>query len=231
MSRLIKHFSVVGDQPGPEGSSIQDSLLNPTLTKYKAYSRSLPRDGMIALHCLDQMREFLPHESNKDKWGIYSAFLNGPLLYSLLDSLKNKDYEEAFTEARTNWPPKQHFKQNAPLRATHFALQLNSKGPQMCFTDPLYGLVDAMNAAEIDLFTGEVEFALVMSSFSLEDPQIAHFYNQFSSKIYEAGLCLLLKKDESLIQWKLLSPQSSTPYGICSPFLANNLTEFKGKKG
>ena len=128
---------------------------------------------------------------------------------------------ESYEFLKMNLSPKQHLKQYGPLRATHFGMQLGLKGPQMCFIDPYSGLIDALNAAEVDLFSGRVDFALVLSAFSFEDPQQVYLYAKNEEKVFEAGICLLLKKEDSLTQWSgnLNSPFESGP---CSPYTSSS---------
>lgn len=201
---------------------IPKSKLENTVQKYRAYARSLARDGLISLMCLDNIRETIPANMDPHRFGLYTAFINGSLTYNLLDRLEELDENQKFMFAKKQWPPKQIFKQNAALRATHLAMTLDINGPQACFVDPFSGLIDALNAAEIDLYLKNIDFAIVTGAFSFEDIQSLYFYSQNVHTLFESGICLLLQSDEFLTQWKA-STEPSYNEGICSPILQRKI--------
>ncbi len=206
----------------PEGKNffkVNDNDLKETYEKYSNYSRSLPRDGFLSLHCLDKLKLEFGDKLSGDKVGMYTAFHNGPNLYSLADKIRGMEHTEGILYFKKWWPPKQHFRQNAPIRANHFSMSLGLHGPQMCFVDPQKGLYDAFQAAQIDLYLGIVNLALVISAFSFEDLLTTSFYTRDCDTLYESAVVLVLEKTRNEPQ-DLGNPFESIKFdkGICSPF-------------
>lgn len=203
------------------GTSIQLSRFNKSfyddLEKHFPYKRSLAKDGFIALHCLEQAFQKIDKSIPADKIGTYGAALNGPLLYQAFEECRKSTLVEEIGLLKKKWPPKQHFKQNAPLRATHYSMVLKAHGPIVTMVDPMYGLIDALNWAEIDLFDGTVECAIVIAAFALEDVQLIEWYSTKSKILSEAGVCLILEKGDKLIQHSK-NEYSELKHGQCSCF-------------
>lgn len=190
------------------------------------YKRSIARDGLLVLHCLQQAIDKLVLPP---KTGIYSAALNGPLLYNAINECKQESNIEEVKCLKKKYPPKQHFRQNAPLRATHYSMVLKKYGPMVSMVDPINGFIDALNWAEIDLCDGTVDCAVVVSGFSFEDPQILDWYSKSSGHLKESAVCLVLKTDSNLCQHPKLSRDIHLDYGQCTGFFHSNLNFSKEK--
>jgi hypothetical protein len=196
------------------------------------YKRSLASDGLIALDLVDKAFGLIPVDSKPNSCGIYSASLNGPWLYDAIDSLRELEgLEEKISKLKKLWPPKQHFRQNGPLRATHYSLFSKSRGPLVSLVDPINGLVDAMNWAIVDLSLGKVDYAIVVSAFSCDDIQNTKWYSERSVKLSESAVCFLLKKNSSLENFELFpSFHANHPltHGQCTPFFVGHFKRFAG---
>ena len=222
MSKAIAHHTINSSKAN--GTLLESSnsfkfseiFCNKLLESTK-YRRSLAKDGLLASFCLEQAINKSNIQINKSRVGIYSAALNGPLLYDEYDKsiLDNGSYD--LTKFKKMWPPKQHFRQNGPLRATHYSLQLKTQGPLVTMVDPRNGLIDALNWAEIDLFDDTVDYAIVIAGFSFEDPQLYSWYKTKSTELSECGVCLILGKDGNLIQHQEMDLKVPLNYGICTP--------------
>jgi hypothetical protein len=191
----------------------------------RSFPRSFAKDGFSAFHCLSSLfsRRKL-HFEDKHRVGIYTAFQNGPLIYETLNKIKSIDEPMICDFFKKRIPPKQHFKQNAPLRATHFSIFLQNHGPQYCFTNPNSCLEDAISAAKIDLDYGEVDTAVIISAFSFEDLQTFNYFVEQTqySEIYESAVCILLSNkgfDNSAIP--PLTSFSPAEYAINNYFFQN----------
>lgn len=231
MSKIISKSILTGDkQIFIEGKSIyvvdetKLSLDEAELVKFK---RSLSKDGQMALSCLNTAKKAYNKNFDRMKTGLYSAFLQGPFLSNLVEQTENCNFSEAFTIYRLNTPPKQVFRQNSAVKSTHLAITMQTNGPQMTFVSPKTGFIDALNAAEIDLHTGEVEIAVVTGSFSIEEAQTLRFYQQYTSEhVQESAICLILEKSDTLVQYEIENA-SDYSLGICSPYLLNNFKTIK----
>lgn len=229
MVELITSSVLIGEeltQPTTLSSShnktffkVADSKIETVSIKYSHFSRSLPRDGYLALHCLEDIVERTQMKFRGDRIGLYTAFQNGPVLYPLVDKTKPMPLTEAVPYFKKWWPPKQHFRQNAPIRANHFAIALGLNGPQMCFVDPISGLTDAINAAEIDLALNQIDYALVVAAHSFEDRLTLDFYSETTETLFESSVVLLLKRSSDP-KIQLTPKPKSTIYknGVCSPY-------------
>lgn len=198
---------------------VADSKIETVSIKYSHFSRSLPRDGFLALQCIEDVVSRTNVPLGGDRVGLYTAFQNGPALYPLVDKTNPMPPADAVPYFKKWWPPKQHFRQNAPIRANHFAIALGLNGPQMCFVDPISGLTDAINAAEIDLALNQIDYALVVAAHSFEDRLTLDFYSETTETLFESSVVLLLKKSSDQ-KIKLTPKAQGTIYknGVCSPY-------------
>ena len=171
------------------------------------------------MKCYEQIQELIPL---KAKVGLYGGFVNGPLLYEQIDNQIAYLQNENFNELYTNWPPKQHLRQSAPIKTSHLSFINKFQGPMYSCTDPLSCLDDALFVAEAELLSGRVDYAVVLSAFSLAEPQINRiFINLGAKKLHECGVAILATKNENVIN---LDHKSSPPcydYGYCSNFILN----------
>lgn len=187
------------------------------------FGRSLARDGFLSLASLDLASKNVDFgEYDKGRIGLYTAFMNGPILGSLFDKIQNLPFTEGLAYAKKWWPPKQHFRQNAPLRATHFAIKYKLNGPQMCFTHPLTGLMQAVDAAQIDLKLRHIDLAIVTSSFSFEDLQVVNYYSKNCKIMKEATASFIFNNPDQEIKFADVNKFES---GLCTPItqIANSI--------
>jgi len=194
MSQFKFTYSIGGELETEKISIINSEDFVNFVQLHRSHERALARDGYIAMYCFDQffkssMSDNLQHK----KVGLYGAFTNGPVLKNALNCENDLNFK---------WPPKQHFKHNAPFKTTHLTFLKKINGPQLTFTCPYNGVVDALNCAEIDLFSGVIDFAIVVSSFSADNEEVLALYEKSFSSIVEYGLCILLEKKPTLLQWK-----------------------------
>ncbi len=233
MATLLASHSIVGNEktdivfPNDEKAevlSINWNELSIPKEQEVKFKRSLSKDGFIALACYQKSLQQLNSPLNMQKVGLYTSFLNGPFLEDLIAETEKKTFPEAFNNLRMKSPPKQVFRQNSAVKATHMAMLLQSNGPQMTFVSPTTGLIDALNAAEIDLLLGTVDFAIVVSAFSFEETQIPLFYKDkfHLDTIRESGVCLILSKGSQLNQHQC-EASTDYSYGLCSPYFAKKL--------
>lgn len=196
---------------------ISEQITQKTDTEFSHFNRSLPRDGFLSLCSLDQAaKEIDMSQFESGRIGLYTAFMNGPMLGNLFDKIKAMNLTDGMAYAKKWWPPKQHFRQNAPLRATHFAIRYKLNGPQMCFVHPTNGLHQAIEAARIDLKLGHVDLSVVTASFSFEDIQTVHYYSESCSELYEASVSLVFNNPKQKFE---MTPSHEYTSGVCTPYL------------
>jgi hypothetical protein len=227
MSKVIAYHFI--DSSIDQGETSQDGPVNISkfstqfyqeLLNSSQFKRSLANDGLLASHALEMSIRKCQFTFDKAKIGIYSAALNGPLLYAEYDKTKPDNGFYDLPKFKKHWPPKQHFRQNGPLRATHYSLITKSQGPLITMVDPINGFIDALNWAEVDLFDETTECAIIISSFSFEDPQLFDWYKVRAKSLKECAVCLILVKDKNhpLVQMPHIENQTSLDFGICTPF-------------
>lgn len=175
----------------------------------------------MALELLSQWRQ---RQSAIDpcETGLYSVALNGPWPYQSLTELWQQESTliGRIQTLRKRWPPKQHFRQNAPLRATHYSLALKLAGPLVSFVDPWTGLADAVEWAALDLAQGRVKRALLLAAFAADEEQNLEFFAATAPELSEAALLLELAPavGPSPLLWEKGLHRAELPYGVCSPF-------------
>ncbi len=236
MANVLSKVEIVGDQTSFREKlfcisddfsdlaffEIKPSILNNSnfITKWQ---RSLTKDGIIAIRCLEELLLTGKVKAETGRLGIYGAFVNGPVLYSQFTNLVHSDVADNFKLLKKNWPPKQHFRQNSPLKLAHLSFLINNKGPLYCFTHPFFGIIDAIQAAEVDLFNNRVDQAIVISAFSLEDPAQIYLYKQAGIKTCsESGVALLLERNGLLKNYsEYKTATTKFEYGTCSPVIRN----------
>lgn len=243
MANVLSKVEIVGDQISHrenlfcisnDFSDLTFFEINQSVLKSSNFAskwqRSLTRDGVIAIKCLEELISTGNLNVKPGRLGIYGAFVNGPVLYSQFANLVHSDVADNFNLLKKNWPPKQHFRQNSPLKLAHLSFLFNNHGPMYCFTHPFFGIIDAIQAAEVDLFSNRVDQAIVVSAFSLEDPTQIYLYRQSGVKTcYESGVALLLERSDLLKNYSENKAASlSFDYGTCSPIIRNFQFE-KGK--
>ncbi len=196
---------------------ISEKITQKTDSEFSHFNRSLPRDGFLSLCSLYQATLNIDLSQFKNgRIGLYTAFMNGPMLGQLFDKIKEMNLTEGMAYAKKWWPPKQHFRQNAPLRATHFAIHYKLNGPQMCFVHPQNGLHQAIEAAKIDLRLRTVDLAIVTASFSFEDIQTVHYYSESCTELREASVSLVFNNPEHNFK---ITPTHELTSGVCTPYL------------
>jgi len=196
---------------------ISSTMTADTDNELSHFNRSLPRDGFLSLCTLNQALQDTDLSAfESGRVGLYTAFMNGPMLGHLFDKIKDMSLTDGMAYAKKWWPPKQHFRQNAPLRATHFAIRYKLNGPQMCFVHPTNGLHQAIEAARIDLQLGHVDLSVVTASFSFEDVQTVHYYSTICSELYEASVSLVFNNPKQKFE---MTPSHEYTSGVCTPYL------------
>lgn len=230
MAKIISKFQLIGEEPSSREEfeklnidfsdvkflQINEQLLNNDFVK--KWGRSLSRDARIMTKILDDLVKANTISANTGRLGIYGAFVDGPIFYSEINRFMKLNQDENFQYMKKKWPPKQHFKQSAPLKLAHFTFLFKNQGPLYCFTDPFSGLSDAIEAAEVDIHNGAVDQALVVSAFSIEDPALLYLYAQKQKvkTFCECAVALVLEKNETTTIFQYEREKNiNYSYGLC----------------
>lgn len=188
------------------------------------WSRSTPRDTLIALRCYEELMSSSDVKSccqSNEKIGLFGGFVNGPLAYDLAKELAAPQDPHNLSIIKKNWPPRQHLKQSAPLKLAHLSMVYRFRNPIYCATDPLTNLDDCLEMAEVSLESADLDLAIVLAGFSLEEPQTLMLYQNYNTNAFhECGVAILLEKSGDIQFQKKTQPlYNNLTYGPCTNFI------------
>lgn len=184
------------------------------------WHRSTSKDTIIALKCLEGLELRIPR-ADGSRIGLFGGFCNGPLFYETINNQIHFDENESFNQLVASWPPRQHFKQSAPLKLSHLSLVNKFQGPMFCFTDPITCVDDSLLIAESELSGGRIDYAIIISGFSLEETQLNKLYVSFGAKeLRECGIALLMTNGDGFEESSKFSKNFNFAY--CSTYINRN---------
>ncbi len=200
------------------------------------FLRSLSRAGLIlsrvALQCKNDISK--KHLSHPDRWGLYCAVDQGPLDHDLLSEVAKSPTEPLGGVLLRAIKPKHIFKMYPNYATNQVGIMLGVQGPMQTFTHFTFGICHALEQAEIDLWTNQIDCAIVCSASSLEDPIVgARLMGEIPTGhiACEGGVGVVLEKSATKTDWQtILAPASNKNfYGIADKLmhwvLHNNKTQ------
>ncbi len=139
----------------------------------RAY-RSLSRAGVLLCAAGLPARDALAPFLGRDRYraGVYCALDPGPQNYRGAAQLVDV-FDDFAEQYRRRNHPKLYFTQLANLPPAQLAIYLDLRGPVNVYKHSTAAALHALEQAELDLSTGLVDAALVVSAFSLEDPLLS----------------------------------------------------------
>lgn len=192
----------------------------------RAY-RSLSRAGVllnaVGLPVGDQLADAL--ERDPYRIGMYCALDAGPQNYEACrDLLEIREGFAALFKKLNH--PKRYLSQLVNLPAAQLGIFLGLRGPINVYAHSTDAAIHALEQAELDLLTGTVELALVVSAFTLEDPILTLRIRRSAGServISEGAAAVLLAAGGDTVDWaSRLDTIPSRPdcSGIAEPLLA-----------
>ncbi len=189
----------------------------------RAY-RSLCRAGVLLCAAGLPAREILAPFLERDRYrvGVYSAADPGPHLYSAAKELAG--VFEGFAETyRRLHHPKLYFTRLANLPSAQLAIFLDLRGPVNVYKHSTAAVLQALEQAELDLETGLVDAALIVSAFSLEDPLLSLQVRRAAPRqavVSEGAGALVLGRGGETRDWSRFKKPAGDCYGIADLILA-----------
>ncbi|GEM_PF-5196303 len=134
---------------------------------------------------------------NPFRTGIYCAIENGSVDYNIVEKILAKDRNEFHVNFKRERNPKMYLKQLPNLAAAQLGISYNVRGPLYVFTHTKFGPSHALEQAEFDLLTNQIDYALVVSAFSDEDGlNLLKNMTEGGLPISEGAAAVLLQRGE-----------------------------------
>jgi hypothetical protein len=190
--------------------------------------RSMSRAALFLSHiCFDLAPVLRPYlEKSPYTVGIYCAVENGPIdgpsSAKMLD-VEPEKFAEIYRKLRN---PKMYLKQLPNLVPAQLGIFLSIQGIMNVYTHSEQAGIQALEQAEIDLKSGEVDAALVCASHAFDDYLVVKRTRETDPRILSEGAAgLLLASDGTETVWKeKLKQNNKIGFGICDQ-LINIVTE------
>lgn len=153
--------------------------------------------------------------------GVYCAVESVPVdirLAQLLSRAPESEWMEIFN---TQFAPKNALKINLGVASASLGLLLGAMGPVNTFYESNYGVLHALQEAELDLFQGRIQVAVVGATQSLDDDlmnwrKARTHPNQIQK---ENAVALVLTANGALTKWEDQLSFANNGFGISSPLI------------
>lgn len=187
--------------------------------------RSLSRAGLILYRVAKECVESFGSSFLKDpiRTGLYCGVDQGPMDYNLVEEISKSEDSEMGSILLRYTKPKQLFKMYPNYSTNQVGIMLGIEGPMQTFTNMHFGSFHALEQAEFDLWRGVIDFALVCSANSLEDPMVGkrlELQAPLNSTLSEGGAAIILAKSSERTKWENYKEKSDELfYGIANPLI------------
>jgi hypothetical protein len=153
--------------------------------------RHLGRAGCLSLLHYEPLREAL-RGLDPARVGIYTSVSLGPIDWPSVAALAQTGFAALGTTLRKHLPPKQIFKYGGNIPAAQLGIFLGVSGQIYSFDDWSAESSAALDQAAMDLELKNVDAAIVVAGFALDDPLQNLFLGQRRARLCEATACALL---------------------------------------
>lgn len=189
--------------------------------KHLGLVRSMNRTGTLLTGCCLQLnKEILTLiQSKAERTGIYCAVESSTTAHSELNKLANETAETFSKTYSQLIPPKWCLQTSISLAAFAAAIALGVEGGVHTFHHYRWGVLHALQQAQIDLENGSVDLALVVAVSTLEDPlMVQNRKRRFPGLVPHEAVGVVLLEPNS--EFKLVErPLQNKHYGIAHPLI------------
>lgn len=181
--------------------------------------RSMSRAAVFLSHICMQAQETLAPFLQKSPFsvGIYCAVENGPIdgpsTAKILAQSDPTQFAEHYRKFRN---PKMYLKQLPNLVPAQMGISMGLQGPMNIYTHAQMGSLQALEQAEWDLKTQNVDAALVCTAHAFDDFLVVKRTRHFDSRtLNEGAAAVVLANDGTFTDWqKQISEDPKNYFGI-----------------